>query len=95
MRLAGLSARVLVACGAGDVTTKTLPNIRWQAALPDGIGHAWADGWTVGAPRPLRTVAAPRPLCGADIRPVEERHAWPVVAKCVLCLGREMYGSRN
>jgi hypothetical protein len=66
------------------MTTKTA--VRWQAALPDGIAHAWADG---------RTVGAPRPLCEGDIRPVGERHAWPIVAKCVLCLGHEKYGPRQ
>ena len=66
------------------MTTKTA--VRWQAALPDGIGHAFADGWTV---------AAPRPLCGADMRPVEPRHEWPEVARCLACLTRIEYGPKT
>ena len=63
------------------MTTATKPAVHWQAARPDGIAHAWLN-----LSNPVLA-----PLCGAEIRSVAERQAWPVRAKCVVCLGHEKY----
>lgn len=75
--------RAVRAVEAGVTTrTATRADGRWQAVTPDGIAHLFF----------VATPGIGHAICSPEIRPVEERYAYPALARCLACLNHIEYG---